>query len=327
MRLRSFIGCLLCCAASSAGQLFGQANPWQSEGSQGIYQSSFSPSSLYPQDETQAPPESTDLANSDTTAMSQTPAPEGAAGAGQTSGEQNNGTNPAQNATTAIISNEYYRLSGGNQINNTYFRLKFPVYEKRGAVIFEVPFNYYDVEFPIDGEVGGLGDIKVQFNYNAWVSCDKRLTVLTMLESFIPSADNVLLTQIPDSNQFTALDIGTGQFVLGPGLGLVYAPRKNLIIAPLYFYEGSVAGIDSRPEINRGKLRVFMMYARPNGSYLLPEFQMVSNFNTGNEDVYVAPEVGLSRKGTTIYVKPGIGIAPGINDREWGLEFGGRIMF
>jgi hypothetical protein len=41
----------------------------------------------------------------------------------------------------------------------------------------------------------------------------------------------------------------------------------------------------------------------------------------------VAPEIGYSRKGTTAYVKPGVGIDPDFNDRQWGLEIGFRVQY
>ncbi len=242
-------------------------------------------------------------------------------------GQQDNGTNPAQNAKTAIIANEFYHLDGGNEINTVYVRLKFPILEKRGALLIEVPYKWYDLTSPIEGEVGGLGDVKLQLSYNACASDDRQWTFITFLEMFIPSADNILFNFIADSNQFTALDVGSGKYVLGPGAGVVYAPRSNFIIAPLYFYEGSVAGDDNRPDISRGKFRFFMMYAWPSGLYLLPEFQLVTNFKTWNNDAYVAPEVGYSTKGSTFYIKPGLGIAPDTNDRAWGVEFGVRVLF
>lgn len=253
-----------------------------------------------------------------------------AGGGGQAGGEEgqaDNGTNPAQNSRTVILSDEFYHLDGGNEINTTYLRLKFPILEREGAFIAELPFVFYDLVSPIEGEVGGIGDIKFQFNLNLLTSADKKLTLLSLIEFYIPSADNILLTQIPDVNEFTALDLGTGKYMLGPGLGLVYAVQPNFIIAPLYIYERSVAGIDARPDIDRGKLRFFMMYAWQSGLYVLPEAQLVSNFITGDQDAYVAPEVGYSTKGTTLYVKPGVGISPDPGNREWGIEFGARIQF
>ncbi len=250
-----------------------------------------------------------------------------AAPAGEGGGEPNNGTNPAQNVRMAIVSNEYYRLDGGNKINTDYLRLKFPVVGGRGALLAEIPFNFYNLSNPVQGQVGGIGDLKFQLNYNLWQSESRQLTFLTMLEAYIPSADNILLTQIPDANQFAALSIGKGKFQLGPGMGFVYAIRPNFIFAPLYFYEFSVAGNNNRPDISLGKWRIFMMYAFPSGVYVLPELQIVTNYLSGNSDIYFAPELGISIKGTTFYAKPGFGFSPSPGDREWGIDFGVRVAF
>jgi len=255
-----------------------------------------------------------------------------AAGADQAAAaaQQDNGTNPAQNITTFIASNEYYTLDGGNRINTTYTRFKFPWYDKRGALLFEVPFVYYNFQAQDPGlpHVGGLGDIRMQASYNVWTSCDKHWTVIGFVQMFLPTADNTLLTRNSENgNELTAFNLGTGKYVAGPGVGVVYAIAPNFIIAPLYFFEASVFGNQDRPDIRRGKWRVFAMYAWENGVYVLPEFQALTNYLSGNNDIYVAPEVGYSTKRTTIYVKPGIGIAPDKNDRQWGLEFGARVQF
>jgi hypothetical protein len=245
------------------------------------------------------------------------------------SAQADNGTNPAQNATTFIATNEYFELDGDNEIDTTYTRLKFPIYEGRGAFLLEIPFVFFDFTAtnPLLPEIGGIGDVKLQVSYNSCISEDKKLTMINFLEFYIPSADNAIITAQPGGNELTAFNLGTGKYVLGPGLGFVYAIEKNFIIAPLYFYEVSVAGDDDRVDIERGKVRVFAMYAWQSGIYALPEFQVVTNYITGNNDTYAAPEVGYSTKRTTLYVKPGIGIEPDLNDRQWGIEFGARVMF
>lgn len=182
-------------------------------------------------------------------------------GSGGGSASENNGTNPAQNATTFIVSNEYYTLRGGNRINVTYARFKYPWCEKQGALVFEVPYVYYNLQatFPNLPQIGGLGDVRIQGSYNTWTSDDKRLTLINFLEIFLPSADNAIVTRGPGGNELTAFNLGTGKYVLGPGVGFVYAIQPNFIFAPLYFYEASAFGSSNRPDIRRGKWRVFAM--------------------------------------------------------------------
>lgn len=256
------------------------------------------------------------------------PAPQAASASGTTK-QQGNGTNPAQNLTTCIVSNEYFELDGGNQINTTYARLKFPFAESRGSLLVEIPFTFYDVtaQFPAAPEVGGLADVKFQLSYNTCTTCDKKLTMINLMEFYVPSSDTIALGLLPSGNELTAFNLGTGKYVLGPGMGFVYAVQPNFILAPLYFFEASVAGDDDRQMIRRGKWRFFGMYAWESGFYVLPEFQVLTNYLTGNNDAYVAPEFGLSKKGTTLYLKPGRGLDPDLNDRKWGMDFGMRVQF
>ena len=250
-------------------------------------------------------------------------------GGGGGASQQDNGTNPAQNLTTFILTNEYYTLDGGNRINTTYARFKFPTLDKRGSVLFEVPYVYYDfrANLPNTVPIGGLGDVRIQSTFNFWTSADKRLTAILFGQAFLPTADNAILAKPLPETSLTVFNLGTGKYVLGGGVGLVYAFAPNFLVAPIYLYEPSVFGNPNRPNIRRGKWRVFAMYAWENGLYVLPEFQIVTNYLTEDNDIYLAPELGFERKGTTIYVKPGFGIDAQPGERQWGLELGLRVQF
>ncbi len=157
-----------------------------------------------------------------------------AAGSGGGGGsQQDNGTNPAQNLTTFILSNEYYTFEGGNRINTTYARFKFPTFERRGSVLFEVPFVYYDfrANLPNTVPIGGLGDIRIQGTYNFWTSPDKRLTAILFGQAFLPTADNAILAKPLPEDSLTVFNLGTGKYVLGGGVGFVYAFAPNFLIA------------------------------------------------------------------------------------------------
>jgi hypothetical protein len=108
----------------------------------------------------------------------------------------------------------------------------------------------------------------------------------------------------------------------------VYAFIATSIFAPIYQHEFSYAGDPNRPNIHRGVVRVYFMNAWQSGLYVLPEAQLLIDYtNTNRLDVFPMPEVGYSRKGTTFFVKPGLGINPGPNNRKVGVNFGIRQDF
>ena len=72
------------------------------------------------------------------------------------------------------------------------------------------------------------------------------------------------------------------------------------------------------------------MKAFPTGTYLLPELQVIADWEKDQTDVYIATEIGqvVDRKdGTTIYVKPGAGVTGGFSTRNWGIECGLRFAY
>ncbi len=151
-----------------------------------------------------------------------------------------NGTNPASNMTTAIIANSFFQLDGGNKINTTFFRLKYPVLDKKGGFLVEIPFQYLDLTNPLAVQAGGLGDLKFQFSYNLFTNPCRKTTFITYNELYIPSADNVLLTGVPDSNQFISLELGSGKFVFGQGVGMVWHRNPASFLLPCIFTNGTL---------------------------------------------------------------------------------------
>ena len=56
------------------------------------------------------------------------------------------------------------------------------------------------------------------------------------------------VTELPEPPPLVPIS----QYVIGPGVGVVYAFAPNFIIAPLYFYEASIFGDPDRQDIRRG---------------------------------------------------------------------------
>lgn len=144
----------------------------------------------------------------------------------------------------------------------------------------------------------------------------------------MPTAEQQLL-ELPSRNSFTNVDLGTGTFRLEPLMGAVFFLSKELFVVPLYAHDLSFAKKPGAISINRGTARVFVNYSLPRGYYVSSESQVLINYNNGNDlDVFQRVEVGKAFKnGTVFYVKPGVGVAPGPFNREWGIEGGVRFVF
>jgi hypothetical protein len=239
-----------------------------------------------------------------------------------------NGTNPADTTRRFVLRNEYLELGNGVLVNTTSARFNFPVLGKRGTLGLELPFNYLDPRVPTVGPVGGLGDLKVGLSVNLWSSENKKVTLLGGADFWFPTADNILLDRKLSAAAITFQDIGTGKFRAAPFAGGVYAFSPAFLVAGLYQHEFSFAGDETRRDIHRGFVRLFLMKAWATGVYVLPEAQILIDYqNRGDLDVYLAPEVGFSRKGTTLFAKPGFGINPDPNNRYFGVNFGIRQDF
>jgi hypothetical protein len=240
----------------------------------------------------------------------------------------NNGTNPADTAKTFVLRNEYLELGNGTVLNTLAARVNLPIFGGRAKLGVEVPFNYIDARRAEVGPIGGLGDLKLGLSAPLWQSDSKKLTFVSGADFWLPTADSVLLSRRPDTNTFTFQDIGTGKFRAGPFAALVYAFDPSFFFAPVYQHEFSFAGDRSRATIHRGVVKLFLSKAFTSGLYVLPEAQILVDFQNDNDlDVFLAPEVGYSRKGTTVFFKPGFGINADANNRQVGVSFGVRSSF
>jgi hypothetical protein len=271
-------------------------------------------------------------------------------------GGSDNGTDPSVFAKRVILYNDYNRLAGGVDINVTYLDLFYPMLKddrgvERGLFRVEMPFvnaeNLGSLLVPAVGanipkDVSGIGDVQFRFLTLPWYNDSQTLKLIAGVDFYVPSAQGELLA-VPQSNAVITASLGTGKYRVEPIVALVWKPAPNMLFAPAYEQNISFAGDPERPPINVGAWKFFFMYAWPTGTYVLPELQIVHsyiNYNltapplapgtTLKTDVFFRPEVGqvLNKDGTTIYIKPGIGLNdPGTLNRQWGIEGGIRMMW
>jgi hypothetical protein len=264
---------------------------------------------------------------------------QGSGDSGGAGSEVDNGTDPSNFQRRVFFYNDYFRIQGVGNVNITYTFMAFPILKDdtgraKGIFNFEIPVVYGDLDNPVPVEAAGLGDVRFRFFlspkvYKDVLTCGDTLKPLIGTEFYIPSADKTLV-DIPDNNVFLQRSLGTGKFRFAPAVGFVYSPKPNIIFAPIYLHNFSVGGISTEPNVNQGWWRIFLMYAFPTGTYLLPELQIITDYEEGGRtDLFFRPEFGqaLSKDGTTVYVKPGTQFNHLNFNRDWGIEVGLRLTF
>jgi hypothetical protein len=240
-----------------------------------------------------------------------------------------NGNDPTIVRKRLTFKSEYMRFKNGLAVNTTTVQSSFPILKEDDLNVnfgFDLPMNYYEVESPISAVLSGVGDMKAQLM--GIKPLNKRVTLLAGSNLWLPTAEQQLL-QLPNINDYTDVDLGTGKFRLEPLAGAVFFMSEKLFIIPLYAHDISFAGKPASSSINRGSARLFVNYNMAKGRYFSSETQCLINYNNDNDlDVFQKFEWGKAFKnGTVFYGKPGIGVAPDTFNREWGLELGMRFVF
>jgi hypothetical protein len=134
----------------------------------------------------------------------------------------------------------------------------------------------------------------------------------------------------------TATDeiLGGEALILSPMLVFVHDHPFHGFVALMNFYDFDAFKDKSRSSVSRYRGRWFVMQplTKPGpwygGFYLLPEFQPVYDFKKESFSFWFGPELGkILAPGKILYVKPGWGVKPQPNEREFTFEFGWRWFF
>lgn len=245
------------------------------------------------------------------------------------SGDYDNGNDPSKIRKRFTFRTDSARFANGLTVTTTIAQAAFPILQEeklKANFGFDVPINHYDVKQPLDTTFDGIGDLKANIIFVR--PLNPMITAVFGSNLYFPTAAQSLL-ELPTPGRFTSVNLGTGKYRLEPLAGLVFFLSKNLFVIPFYAHDMSFAGDESALGINRGTARLFVNSSLPQGYYVSSESQFLINFKNDNDlDAFQRIEIGKAFKnGTVFYVKPGVGIAPGPFNREWGIEAGLRFVF
>ncbi|MHC4946924.1 MAG: transporter [Planctomycetota bacterium] len=187
------------------------------------------------------------------------------------------------------------------------------------------------------GDETGMGDLNLRFFWKiegwggvyGWedeLNPNKGWTVMPIIETTLPTA--------------TEDELGGEAWILSPGFAFVTdlpgdPPIGLGFFAAMNFFDFDVFKDDSRQKTRRYRGRWFWMQpltepgsGLTSGLYLLTEFQPIYDFENSEFDFWIGPELGkIVKDGFIVYLKPGWGIDPDPEDREFTFEVGVRYFF
>jgi len=208
-------------------------------------------------------------------------------------------------------------------------------FTNRTGMFFEAPLVKYrdfsDVPgLPPDApsEAIGMGDLDLKFlmrpkalDFTYGKEGKMSGSVLLGTDFVLPTATDELL--------------GGDAFVFAPIVAIVVDMPFHGFIAALNLYYFDVLKTESAPQTSRyvGKWFYMQPLTKPGewwgGTFLLPEFQPIYDFETGDFSLWIGVEFGkMLAAGRIIYIKPGWGVKnTEATDRKSTIEFGFRWFF
>jgi hypothetical protein len=227
--------------------------------------------------------------------------------------KENNGTDPTQFITSADLTYEYFDLRGGFDAGTLVLALALPLgEEKRSNIRVRLPFETNDV---LGDRSFGLGDVSIKANH---------VLKITPAYGLVVAGEIVFDTAERD-------ELGTGKTVFEGSLIYARFLGNGAIFAPAVVHSTSIAGRDSRADVNSTTVDLYYVPRLENpGRFVTIDPAITHNWETGKTHgafaVTFGQSIGKMLGGTgQVFVKPSILIG---SDRpaDWGLQVGFKVL-
>lgn len=222
-------------------------------------------------------------------------------------------TDPTKFLRTLAIRNEYNRLTSDNSFNVTTLSYIEPFADGRMSLRLKVPVVATDALGTGDF---GLGDIALKYN---WVP-------------YIDAKQGLLLSADLTANTATKDVLGRGKWIIAPAATYAMFVSKNIIIAPTYQHNISLADDDNRADVNESVIDLYMVFtAEDKKIWVIVDPTLGIEWETDQNTPFAlkveyGQRIGTLLDGTlNFYVRPGLGIG---QDRpyDWNVEFGFTVV-
>lgn len=214
------------------------------------------------------------------------------------------GVNPKDNITKTEM---LYRYDKHNKADSTQsLTLKYDrAFDARWGGNIEIPVVRFK-GFGLDDV--GLGDIQARVRYTRQVGS----------ASVISGAELILPTAAEDS-------LGRGKYQFNPVVGAVFPLSQTSFVFLGYKHFWSIAGDDSRADINESQPRILAGYTSPKGWWVLGDLKFTKSWETRAEQVDFEIELGrMIGPNTGIWTR--VGTSGLDSDRDASVLFGIRFI-
>jgi hypothetical protein len=228
--------------------------------------------------------------------------------------EDDSGTNPTNFMFDFRMSLETQSLPGDNSFLSYTFEYRVPISSRvasrvrvRSATLTRSTSNGTST-------VSGLGDV------------DARLLYLPVVRSNFALATGLEVA----FNTASQPELGSGHTTLGPQVFFAFFNLlgAGTIFAPAYQYVFSVDGSDTRADVSRSQIDLFLVWLAGNKKHwAVFDPQIVFDHESDREFGLIEAEIGQMMFGaTSSYIRPGVGIG---EDRpyDWNIELGFKVIW
>jgi hypothetical protein len=227
--------------------------------------------------------------------------------------KENNGTDPTQFITSADTTLEHFDLRNGVEAQTWVFALALPVGEaKRTNIRLRVPLEANDVLG--DGSLG-LGDVSIKANHVLKITPKYGLVVAGELA--FDTAERP--------------ELGTGKTVFKGSFVYAKFLKNGAIFAPAVVHSTSIAGKDSRADINSTTFDFYYVPRLKNPKQFVT-FDPAVTYNWESKKLHGALAVTLGQSvgkmfgGTgQLFVKPSI-LFGANRPANWGTQIGFKVI-
>jgi hypothetical protein len=220
--------------------------------------------------------------------------------------KDSSGTNPAILSRQLSKSNEYRFLADDYFFNVTNFRYTEPFADGKASIRLTIPVNATDLV--LGDTEAGLGDIAAKLSWVPYISRSQAFILSS--ELYAPTASEEIL--------------GTGKWVIAPGITWANFVSPEVIVAPALIYNTSFAGDDEWPDVNRTDFDLYVVY-KPHGKpwWITSDVTVSHDFEGKTTPIDWELTFGRSlmqfEGGGALngYIRPGIGIG---HDRPYNFN-------